>query len=195
MARRRKSRGALGRAARWLVVIVTLAIIAGVTFFALHDGAWHHFRVDLFRRQSSRATAASACGEPLPQFPGGALAASRAAPFATIEQLKTMSSGVYRVQARLLSVSTDGSQIRLHLGSLVHPALDLDAFIPPQACGASQEDRALYDELREVVGLRFGPLQARLTPPTQPTEVVATGALVRSSGGLELRPLLDLHVQ
>ncbi|MGH9477210.1 MAG: hypothetical protein ACRD1C_12895 [Terriglobales bacterium] len=181
-------------AARWLLAILALVVLAGIAFFALHNGSWRHFRTDLFSPRHPTA-ANRPCGSPLPALPGGAVAASRAAQFATIEQLHNSRPGVYRIQARLLGLEIRGAQIRLQLGSLVNPKLTVDALIPPEGCGATQEDTALYEELREVVSLRFGPLQPRFIPPSHATEVVAIGALVHTSGGLELRPLLDLHVQ
>lgn len=188
-----------GRAARGLVIIIVLAIVAAVLFFALHDGSWNHFRTDLFGSHRSTAIVHRPCGAPLPKLPGGAVAASRAARFATVEQIEQLTPGaaapVYRVQARLLGVNEDGNEIRLELGSLVNPRMTLDAYVPASGCGATQEDTALYEELREVIGLRFGPLQTALTAPAQPTRVVAIGAVVAGPHGPELRPLLDLHVQ
>ncbi len=177
-----------------MAIVIVLVAAAAIWFFAAHRGAWRHFRSDL---TASRARPpANPCGTPLPAFAHGALAASRAAPFATLEQLPALKPGVYRVPAYLLGLAAQGGQIHLRLTSLVHPSLTLDAFIPPSACGATQEDTALYEELREVVALRFGPLHLRLSPPAQRTEVIATGALVRSrAGSLEFRPLLDLHIQ
>ncbi|MGH9468054.1 MAG: hypothetical protein ACRD1Y_11940 [Terriglobales bacterium] len=190
-----------GRIAAGLLIIIAVVVIAAFWFFALHTGSWKHFRTDLFTSHGSGATTAGLmpCGAPLPKLSGGAVAASRAAKFATIEQVEKLKAGarqpVFRVQARLLGLSTDGHQIHLRFGSLTHPNMTLDAYIPASGCGASQEDTALYEELREVVGLRFGPMHAQLRPPSEPTQVVATGVVVPGPHGWEMRPLLDLHVQ
>lgn len=145
----------------------------------------------------SRRTAVNPCGTQLPALPGGAVAASRTGKLVTIEELRraaASSPGIYKVQAKLLGLSQDGAQVRLHLGSLVNPSLTLDAWIPGHGCGAG-EDAALYDELREIASLRFGPLQPTPQAPKEPTQVLVTGALSQAGGSLGLRPVLDLHVQ
>ncbi|MGH9414735.1 MAG: hypothetical protein ACRD0Y_13480, partial [Terriglobales bacterium] len=202
---------------RGLAIIIVIVVVAAVLFFSLHGGSWRHFRTDLFGRHSHSAIVNRPCLQPLPTLSGGAVAASRAAKFATVEQLDQLdqlnsspgeaqrrvgatgpqpgaslsgtrgkaalgpapnSAPVYRVQARLLGLQQQGNEVRLELGSLVNPKLTLYAYIPATGCGATQEDTALYEELREVVDLQFGPIKSTLTSPSQPTRVVAIGALV-----------------
>ncbi|HEY8054953.1 MAG TPA: hypothetical protein VIE13_03475 [Terriglobales bacterium] len=162
----------------------------------MHRPAWNHLVGDLW---PGHQTAANPCGTPLPAMAGGALAASHTGKLVTIEELQKLSAAtapaIYKVQARLLDISQDGTQVRLHLGSLVNASLTLDAWIPGAGCGAAQEDTALYDELREIAALRFGPLQATPAAPKEPTQVLVTGALSPVGGYLALRPVLDLHVQ
>lgn len=199
MARKGAHKEKTRRAANGLAIVIALVVVAAVLFFSLHDGSWRHVRIDLFGSHRNAAIAPRPCGAPLPELPGGAVAASRAAKFATVEQIEQLkldsSAPIYRVQARLLGLSEDGREIRLELRSLVDPKLTMYAYVPASGCGASQEDTALYEELREVIGLRFGPLKTALTTPAQPTRVVAIGAVVAGPHGPELRPLLDLHVQ
>jgi hypothetical protein len=194
LARARKSKP--GRSGRWWLLILVMAVGVWGWFYFLHRPAWNHMLGDLF---ASRRTAANPCGTPLPSLPGGALTASRTGQLVTIEELRRQAPGattaIYKVQARLLGLSQQGAQVRLQLGSLVNPSLTLDAWIPGHGCGAAQEDAALYDELREIAALRFGPLQPTPVAPREPTQVLVTGALTQADGSLALRPVLDLHVQ
>lgn len=194
MARARKSRP--GRGGRWWLLLLVIVVGVWGWFYFLHRPAWNHMVADLL---GSRRTAVNPCGTQLPALPGGAVAASRTGKLVTIEELRRQAPGaassIYKVQARLLDLSQQGAQVRLHLGSLVNPSLTLDAWIPGDGCGASQEDAALYDELREIAALRFGPLQPTPVAPKEPTQVLVTGALTQAGGSLALRPVLDLHVQ
>ncbi|MGH9395174.1 MAG: hypothetical protein ACRD1E_13455, partial [Terriglobales bacterium] len=150
-------------------------------------------------RPSRRAAANSDCGAPLPKLHASALAAGKSAQFTTIEQLVRTAPGaearVYRLQAALLQYRLQGSQYRLRLGSLVNPAVGLDALLPPGRCFANAEDGALLDELRQDFSLRFGALGGRAVQPAQPTQVVVTGVAASGPDGVQLRPVLDLHVQ
>ncbi|HET9783743.1 MAG TPA: hypothetical protein VFP94_02170 [Terriglobales bacterium] len=187
----RKSKS--GHAGRWWLLILVIALGVWGWFYFLHRPAWNHMVGDLL---APRRSAANPCGAPLPSLSGGAIAASRTGKLVTIEELRREAAtpGIYKVQARLLGLSQDGIQVRLHLASLVNPSLTLDAWIPGQGCGAG-EDAALYDELREIASLRFGPLQPTPVAPKEPTQVLVTGALSQAGGSLALRPVLDLHVQ
>ncbi|MGN6594216.1 MAG: hypothetical protein ACTHJX_15085 [Terriglobales bacterium] len=192
MARARKSKP--GRGGRWWLLLLVIVVGVWGWFYLLHRPAWNHMVADLL---GSRRTAVNPCGTQLPALPGGAVAASRTGKLVTIEELRraaASSPGIYKVQAKLLGLSQDGAQVRLHLGSLVNPSLTLDAWIPGHGCGAG-EDAALYDELREIASLRFGPLQPTPQAPKEPTQVLVTGALSQAGGSLGLRPVLDLHVQ
>lgn len=192
MARARKSKP--GRGSRWWLLLLVIVVGVWGWFYFLHRPAWNHMVADLL---GSRRTAVNPCGTQLPALPGGAVAASRTGKLVTIEELRraaASSPGIYKVQAKLLGLSQDGAQVRLHLGSLVNPSLTLDAWIPGHGCGAG-EDAALYDELREIASLRFGPLQPTPQAPKEPTQVLVTGALSQAGGSLGLRPVLDLHVQ
>jgi len=81
------------------------------------------------------------------------------------------------------------------LGSLVDPSVSLVALLPPGSCMANSEDAALLDELRQDFGLRIGQPGQAETRPDQPTTMVVTGVAERGPEGVQLRPVLDLHVQ
>jgi len=173
MGRRRKRSSS--RAGLWILLLVLVAAAAGSIWW-------------LRQKQSSD----SGC----PSLGGQAVAQSKSARFTTVEELRQgRPGGVVRVQARLLRYRLEGADYQLQLGSLVQPGVSLVALMPPGRCMANREDAALLDELRQDFSLRFGPPTEEAARPSQPTEVVATGVPVTTAGGIELRPVLDLHVQ
>lgn len=171
----------------WLILLL---VVAGI-------GVWAYWHGESGRR-SGRSTAA-ACGAPLPNLHGDALAMAKSAQFLTVEQFSHLaaprSGKAYRVQAKLLQYSADGQQYRLRLGSLEHPGVTLTATVPAGRCVSNKDDAALYDELREDFNLQFGPLTAQAAAPAQPPQVVVTGIASTGPNGLELRPVLDFQVQ
>lgn len=172
MARRRSSNRGLG------CMLLGLAIVIGVGlwFYWSHRPALQRAWADL---TGARAKSQRAAG----------------AQFLTVEQLVRLKPApgappMVRVEARLAGLRLENGGVQLELASLINPALRVSAEIP-----GSRAKSPLYDELREDVMLRFGPVTDQLTAPAQPTRVIVTGAVVRGAGGIELRPVTDLHVE
>ncbi len=176
MARRRSSFRGLG----CLLLGVILAAGTALWFYWRHRPAlqqgWQHAWADLTGKHAKSQRAANA-------------------QFLTVEQLLQRKAGAgapatVRVEAQLEGLQLDHGAVRLELASLVNPALRVNAEIPgPKA------KSPLYDELREDVMLRFGQVTDKLMPPAAPTRVIVTGTAVAGPGGLELRPVTDLHVE
>jgi hypothetical protein len=175
----------------WLVIVLILAAAAWLHTYRRSN--WDQ----LFSRHASTAAtsapAATGCYVPA-SLDGHALDKSKQAAFATVEQLPSLGSGVYRIQARLVSYSlAPGKDYNLVLASLTNPALTITAQLPAAACVSNQDDGALYDELREDINLRFGTATtAAVHPPGSPT-VIVTG--ISQHGGHSLSPVLDFRVQ
>ncbi len=176
MARRRQSLRGLG----CLLLSLALAAGAAIWFYWRHRPAlrqgWQHAWADLTGKRTKPLRAANA-------------------KFLTVEQLLALQPGAgapatVRVEARLVGLQRDGGAVRLELSSLINPALRVNAIIPGR--GAKSP---LYDELREDVMLRFGAVTDTLKPPANPTTVVVTAGTAFGPGGLELRPVTDLHVE
>jgi hypothetical protein len=172
MARRRNSFRGLG----CLLLGVILAAGATFWFYWRHRPAWRHAWADLTGGRAKSERAANAR-------------------FLTVEQLLQLkpaagAAPTVRVEAQLEGLQLDGGAVRLELASLTHPGLRMSAEIPgPKA------KSPLYDELREDVMLRFGQVTDKLTPPAAPTKVIVTGTAIAAPGGVELRPVTDLHVE
>ncbi|MGH9416866.1 MAG: hypothetical protein ACRD01_09585 [Terriglobales bacterium] len=180
-ARRSPQRGG-SHAVAWLVLVLLVAAVAGYWFYRHRPAA------------QPTQSAANGCGAALPDFHGAAVTRARTAEFRTVEQLQRQRPNgqpLVRVQARLLEYSVQGRDYRLLLGSLVDPRLTLAAFLPAGACARDEADGALYDELREDMNLRFGPVTDRRTVPAPAPTVVVTGVVTLVSGRLALRPVLD----
>jgi hypothetical protein len=174
----------------WLVIVLILAAAAWLHTYRRSN--WDQ----LFSRHASTSaatTGAAGCYVPA-SLDGHALDKSKQAAFATVEQLPSLSPGVYRVQARLVSYSlVPGKDYDLVLASLTNPALTITAQLPAAACVSNQDDGALYDELWEDINLRFGTATtAAVHPPDSPT-VIVTG--ISQPGGHSLSPILDFRVQ
>lgn len=145
------------------------------------------------------APAAAACWSPGP-LGGSALATSKKARFATVEQLLgtavPAAGQVYRVQARLTGIALQPDRsYRLSLTSLVDPRRQLTARLPAGQCVAQREDAALYDELREDIVLRFGSPALQPLHLAQPATVLVTAPAAVTPAGVVLEPVLDLSVQ
>lgn len=129
-----------------------------------------------------------------------ALQQARQASFITIEQLRGLGPGsaghVYKVEGKFLAYGLEPNRdVRLVLASLVNPRLQLEARLLPEAAAANQEDAALYAELRQDLGLRFGPPQPRLQSVPGSPQVIVTGTAVMGRDGVSLAPVLNLRVQ
>lgn len=206
-AARKRARGR-GHGGWWLLALLIAAV--AVWTYTERRSAWDgavaavqarlHPAPPAVARSLAPPVPASACGPPLPTPPGGALAASRSATFATVEQLLQLPPAagirVYRLQARLLRYGLEPNrQYHLVLASLVNPALTLSATIPVGGCASSQDEGALFDELREDIDLRFGPARPQATTLPHPAAVMVTGVAIAGAQGIELRPVLDFRVQ
>lgn len=172
--------------ALWLVLVLLIAL-AAFTAGQRHPGWLRTWQVRLSEFLPGKAK------------PSGVQQA-RQASFITIEQLRGLGAGsagrVYKVEGRLLAYNLEPNRdVRLVLGSLVNPQVKLEARLLPEAAAANQEDAALYAELRQDLGLRFGTprIQAAAVPGNP--EVIVTGTAVMGHNGVNLAPVLDIRVQ
>lgn len=169
------------RAALWLLVLLLIAL-GLFTAYRRHPEWLHGLEVRLHLA------------------PPTALQQSQSAAFTTIEQLDAQgvaaASRVFRVQARLVRFDLEpNGDLRLVLASLVHPATTLEARVLPPGAASSQEDAALYAELRQDIGLQFGQPSAHPTALASPPQVIVTGRAALAAGRVEIRPVFDFRVQ
>jgi len=186
-AKRKGSGGS--RAGTWIVLILIVVLAGG--YYAFRQG-WR-----ISRSHPAVAPNVAPPGAPLPASSG--VEEAKQASFSTLEQLRQLSpkdaGKVVKVQARLLSYEIEPNQdVRLRLVSLVNPALLVEADLWPAKRATTEDDAALYDELREMLTLRFGSAAGGPVQPPANT-IMVTGKAAFGAHGVELAPVLDLRVQ